>query len=224
MTKKLVLRIEDLFTIESLTANQSKFLDNYNNYDVHMLHGVAGTGKTFLAIYRAIEDVLNKGTPYKQVVLVRSAVSSRDIGALPGDEEEKSMVYQIPYIQVCKDLFNRRDAYERLKEQKALQFSLSSFMRGVTLDETILVLDEMQNLSYQELSTVITRIGVNSKILFCGDTRQTDLPTKKGIDKFMKVLDNMSCVHRVEFGIDDIVRSDIVKEFIITEDKLYGGN
>jgi len=223
MTNKgLVIKLDNLAKVEYLTENQAAFGIRYGSYDVHLLHGVAGTGKSFLALYRALYDVLDKNTIYKKIIILRSAVGSRDIGFLPGDEEEKSAVYQAPYQQLCKDLLGRYDAYTRLKEQRVLDFMLSSFVRGTTYDRTIIIVDEIQNLSYNELYAIITRVGIDSKILFCGDTRQIDLRSKKDIDKFMKVLDNMPSVNRIEFGVDDIVRSDIVKEFIIAEDRLYG--
>lgn len=220
---KLKLTLDDLLEVEALTENQAAFLNVYRKYDVHLLHGVAGTGKTFLALYKALEDVLDKRSPYKEVILLRSAVPARNVGFLPGSLEEKAAVYETPYVKMCKMLFDRGDAYTRLKEQKTLDFMLTSFMRGDTLDNAIIIVDEVQNLDYQELYTTVTRVGTPSKIVFCGDTRQTDLSSKKDLDKFMKVLDNMSCVHRVDFGIDDIVRGDIVKEFIIAENELMGG-
>jgi phosphate starvation-inducible PhoH-like protein len=221
MAVKSHIKIDDLLTVESLTPQQYVFLESYHDFELHLLHGIAGTGKTFLALYRALEDVLDSGTLYDRVIIIRSAVSARDIGHLPGDKEEKSLVYQLPYMSMCKDLFQRVDSYDRLKEQRKIEFALSSFIRGLTFDRAVIVVDEIQNLTYQELYTIITRIGIDSKMLFCGDTRQNDLNGKSGLDKFMKVLDNMPSCHRVEFGIDDIVRSDIVKEFIIAESRLY---
>lgn len=224
MTKKLVLRIEDLITVDGLTDNQTAFLDYYHSFAVHMLHGTAGTGKTFLSIYKALEDVLDKGTPYKKLILVRSGVPARNLGFTPGTIEEKMEMYEVPYAVMCKDLLGRVDAYTRLKEQKLLEFISTSYVRGMTFDNAIVVVDEMQNLDYGELYTIFTRIGVESKIIFCGDTKQVDLPTKKGIDKFMKVLYNMPSALKTEFCINDIVRGDLVKEFIIIEENLYGGN
>lgn len=217
--KKLVLSIDSMFTIQSESDNQFLFLNNYHKYDVHLLLGLPGTGKSYLSLYRGIEDVLDKSSPYEKVVLIRSAVASRDIGFLPGNEEEKGSVYEKPYAKMASQLFdNRPDAYSRLKEQKHLEFELSSFLRGDTFDHCIIVVDEIQNMTYVELYTIITRVGVGSKIIFCGDKRQNDLGNKSGLDKFVKVLDNMSSCHKVVFdNIDDIVRSGIVKEFIIAE-------
>lgn len=219
MAVKTQIKIDSLYTIDSMSAQQYKFLEAYHEYDVHLLHGIAGTGKTFLALYRALEDVLDKGTMFEKLILIRSAVPGRQIGALPGDVDEKGALYEMVYMGMCKDLLGRVDAYAKLKEQGALEFKLTSFIRGITLDRCVIVVDEVQNLDYQELYTCITRVGSGSKILFCGDTRQNDLNGKSGLNKFMRVLDNMPSCHRVEFGIDDIVRSDIVREFIIAESK-----
>lgn len=220
MANKLHLRIDDLCTIESMTPRQFDFLENYHKYPVHLLHGFAGTGKTFLALYRALEDVLDAGNEYKRLIIIRSPVSAVQVGHLPGDLEEKGAVFEVPYMKITKDLFGRHDAYSRLKEQRAIQFFLSSHLRGDTFDRSILVSDEVQNMTYQELYTIITRVGVDSKIIFCGDTRQNDINSKSGLSQFMQVLDRMKSAYRVEFGVDDVVRSGIVKEFLIAESKI----
>ena len=224
--KKLLISIDNMYTIQSMSDNQFLFLDNYHKYDVHLLLGLPGTGKSFLAMYRAIEDVLDKSSPFEKVILIRSAVASRDIGHLPGDETEKGAVYEKPYIKMVKQLFDdRSDAYSRLKEQKLLEFDLSSFLRGDTFDHSIIVADEIQNMSYVELYTIITRVGLESKIVLCGDRKQNDLGSKSGLDKFVKVLDNMPSCHKVVFDkFEDIVRGGIVKEFIIAENALSGDN
>ncbi len=218
MTRQLTIRIDDLLVCESLTPKQNEFFSTWDRTEVSVLHGSAGTGKTFISIYKALEDVLDKSSIYKQLVILRSAVPARDIGALPGDLEEKSAVYELPYVDVCHSLFNRRDAYDRLKEQNTLKFALTSYVRGITLDSSIIVVDEMQNMNYQELYSVITRVGENSKIVFCGDFKQTDL-RDSGLQKFISVLKLMRNVAFYEFTTQDIVRSDIVKQFIIAEEK-----
>jgi predicted ribonuclease YlaK len=184
-----------------------------------LLHGVAGTGKTFIALYKALEEVLDKSNTYQQVVLVRSAVPSRDIGHLPGDEKEKTEVYTAPYIDICSRLFyNRPDAFQRLQEQKQINFLITSFVRGITLDDSIVIVDECQNMSDMELNSIMTRVGDGSKIIFCGDFRQTDLYKRgdmSGLNKFMAIADMMPSFRTIEFEIDDIVRSSIVKEYIL---------
>ena len=215
---KLKLRLDDMKTIQPLTENQKGFFDAYDESQIMLLHGIAGTGKTYIALYHALEEVLEKSSNFNKVVIVRSAVPSRDIGHLPGDEKEKTEVYTEPYIEICADLFERPDAYQRLSEQKAVQFLITSFVRGITLSNSIIIVDECQNMTDMELNSIITRVGERSKIIFAGDFRQTDLYKKtdnSGLKKFMRIADMMPNFKTFEFGVDDIVRSAIVKEYIL---------
>ena len=214
----LTIRIEDLLVFESLTERQNEFFSKWDNHEVQVLYGSAGTGKTFISFYKAIEEVLDKGTHADTLVILRSAVPSRDIGHLPGDIDEKGAIYELPYVEMCATLFNRTDAYTRLKEKKVLQFALTSFVRGITFDNAIILVDEVQNMNYQELYSVMTRVGYNSKIVFCGDFKQTDI-RDGGLNKFMSVLKLMPNVAFYEFKKEDIVRSDIVKQFIVAEEQ-----
>jgi phosphate starvation-inducible protein PhoH len=218
VTNKLKIRLDDRDTIQPLTENQRRFFEIYENSQIMLLHGVAGTGKSYIALYRALEEVLDKNNFYNQVVIVRSAVPSREIGHLPGDEKEKTEVYQQPYIDICADLFDRSDAYQRLTEQGAIKFMITSFVRGITLENSIIIVDEAQNMTDMELNSIITRVGSRSKIIFCGDFRQTDLYKKtdmSGLKKFMVIADMMPSFKVIEFDVKDIVRSDIVKEYIL---------
>jgi phosphate starvation-inducible protein PhoH len=215
---RLKLRLDDMKVIEPLTDNQKLFFDAYDNSNIMLLHGVAGTGKTFIAVYNALEEVLDKSNPYKRVMIVRSAVPSREIGHLPGDEKEKTEVYTMPYVEICQDLFNKQEAYQRLEEQGAIKFLITSFVRGITLEDSIIIVDECQNMTDMELNSIITRVGNRSKIIFCGDFRQTDLYRKtdmSGLKKFMAIADLMPSFKTFEFGVEDIVRSAIVKEYIL---------
>lgn len=215
---KLKLKKDDLKAINPLTNNQKKFFEIYQTTSILLLHGVAGTGKTYIALYKALEEVLDKTNVLKQVVVVRSAVPSREIGHLPGDEKEKTEVYQQPYLEICEDLFSRKDAYQRLKEQHCIDFMITSFVRGITLDDSIIIVDECQNMTDMELNSIITRVGNRSKIIFCGDFRQTDLYKKtdmSGLKKFMVIADMMPSAKIIEFDVEDIVRSNLVKEYII---------
>ena len=183
-----------------------------------MLHGAAGTGKTFIAVYKALEEMMNNRGTYEKVVIVRSVVPSREIGHLPGDEKEKTDVYLAPYKAICKDLFNTDQAYERLVEQKNIEFLITSFVRGITIDKAIIVVDECQNMNFQELSSIITRVGEGSRILFCGDFKQTDLSKKhdqSGLKDFVQIINRMPSFRNIEFDVEDIVRSNLVKEFIV---------
>ena len=214
----LTIRIDDLFTIEPMTNVQEDFFSSWSRHNVHVLHGVAGTGKTFISIYKALEEVLEMKTKYKKLIILRSAVPARDIGALPGDLEEKGAVYELPYMEMFDVLFRKTSSYSRLKEQHKLYFALTSFIRGVTFDNSIIIVDEIQNLNYQELYSVMTRVGEDSKIIFCGDYRQSDL-RDSGLHKFLSVLSLMNNVAFHEFGINDIVRSKLVRDFIIATEK-----
>ena len=229
ITNALKVRIDDLKTFEPLTNNQKKFFDAYKRGDYFVaLHGVAGTGKTFCALYKALEEVLDKSNPFRKIILVRSAVQSREIGHLPGDVGEKMEIYQQPYQQICETLFGRKDAYQRLEEQGHIEFISTSFIRGMSFDDAIIIVDEMQNLTFEEIDTVMTRVGYRSKIVWCGDYRQTDLNKKKndmsGILKFFDIAMHMGAFTRIEFTPDDIVRSSLVKDYILAkmeyEDKI----
>ena len=200
---KLKLRLDDMKTIQPLTENQKGFFDAYDESQIMLLHGIAGTGKTYIALYHALEEVLEKSSNFNKVVIVRSAVPSRDIGHLPGDEKEKTEVYTEPYIEICADLFERPDAYQRLSEQKAVQFLITSFVRGITLSNSIIIVDECQNMTDMELNSIMTRVGDRSKIIFCGDFRQTDLYKKhdmSGLKKFMVIADMMPNFKTFEFA------------------------
>jgi len=219
-SQRLKLTLNDMATFQALTNNQQRFFELYKSgAECMLLHGVAGTGKTFIALYRALEEALDKSNPFQQVVVVRSAVPSREIGHLPGDEKEKTEVYQAPYIDICSRLFyNRPDAWQRLQEQKRVSFMITSFVRGITLEDSIVIVDECQNMTDMELNSIMTRIGDRSKIIFCGDFRQTDLYKKgdlSGLKKFMAITDAMPSFKTVEFEVDDIVRSALVKEYIL---------
>lgn len=217
----LKLRLDDLITIQPKTAKQREFFDAYKSGDYFMcLHGVAGTGKSYIALYKALEEVMDKSNPYQKVVIVRSSVQSREMGHLPGDANEKMEMFIQPYRQICADLFKRKDAWDRLVEQGYIEFVSTSFIRGTTFTNAVLVIDEFQNMNFEELDTIITRVGHTSKIVFCGDIRQTDLrkkDDKTGLPKFLAIADRMKEFSRFEFTVDDIVRSSLVKNYIVAK-------
>ena len=216
------VRIDDLLTFQPITENQQKTYDAYKKDKHLLLHGIAGTGKTFLSLYLSLEEVLDPSTVYDDVFIVRSVVSTRDIGFLPGDEQEKVSIYEAPYRSICRELFGIKDSYDALKQQNNVKFMSTSFIRGITINNAVVIVDECQNLNFHELGSIITRIGKNSKIIFCGDYTQTDLTRdndKRGIINFMKILKSIPEFETVEFGIDDIVRSDFLKSYIIAKYK-----
>lgn len=221
-SNRLKLRIDDLRTFDPLTQNQRRFFEAYKTGDYFIaLHGVAGTGKTFCALYKAVEEVLDKSNPFNKIIIVRSSVQGREMGHLPGDVNEKMEIFEQPYRQICETLFGRRDAWDRLAEQHHIEFISTSFIRGMSFDDAIIIVDEMQNLTFEEIDTVMTRVGYRSKIIWCGDYRQTDLNKKKndvsGILKFFDIAHHMEAFTRIEFTVDDIVRSSLVRDYIIAK-------
>lgn len=218
------IKLDDLITVSPLTSNQEIAFLSYKKKNKNLiLHGSAGTGKTFISIYLALEEVMEKSKrEYNKLYIVRSVVPTRDVGFLPGDKTEKIEVYEDPYISICAELFKYKDAYEKLKKQGIIEFLPTSFIRGLTFDNSIIIIDECQNLNFHELDSVITRIGKYSKILLCGDFYQTDFTKesdKRGLIKFIKILCNLKSFEKIEFTYDDIVRSDLVKEYIIAKNK-----
>jgi len=214
-----------LSKISPLTSTQSEVFDAYKDNQNLMLHGVAGTGKTFLSLYLALNDVVQGVDQKKKVIIVRSVVPTRDMGFLPGNQKEKARAYESPYYSICNELFGRGDAYETLKSKGIIDFITTSFVRGITLDNCIVIVDEAQNMAAMELHSVMTRIGQNCKVIFCGDTRQDDLTSERkkeesGLSQFMRILKRMNSFDLIEFGEEDIVRSDLVKEYIITRNRL----
>jgi phosphate starvation-inducible protein PhoH len=204
----------DLQQIEPLTQNQLKAFESEKNL---VLHGVAGTGKTYISCYLAFDDMI-KGY-FDKLVIIRSAVSTRDIGFLPGNESEKASVYEEPYKDICIELFQRGDAYSILKSKNLVHFMTTSFIRGVTLRNATIIVDECQNMSFHELDSIITRIGEGCRVIFCGDFRQADL-AKNGLKDFIRVLKAMNSFDLIDFEIKDIVRSEFVKEYIIAKTDL----
>ena len=215
-----------LVDIIPITDNQKILFKSYDEGKHLIAYGAAGTGKTFVTLYNAIKDVLDETTPYEKIYIVRSLVATREIGFLPGDYEDKSDIYQVPYKHMVKYMFQMSsDAdfemlYGNLKSQDSINFWSTSFLRGTTLDNAIVIVDEFQNLNFHELDSIMTRVGQDSKIMFCGDATQSDLVKtndRNGIVDFMNILRKMPSFDIIEFGIDDIVRSGLVKEYIIAK-------
>ena len=227
LKRKKPINTDIMVDIKPLTKSQEKFFDAYKKGKNVFAYGAAGTGKTFIALYLALKEVLDQMTPYENVYVVRSLVSTREIGFLPGDHEDKSFLYQIPYKHMVKYMFEMSDdsefemLYGALKGQETIKFWSTSFIRGTTLDNSIVLVDEMQNLNFHELDSIITRVGENSKILFCGDASQTDLTKtyeRNGILDFMKIISAMEDdFTSIEFGLEDIVRSGLVRKYLLAK-------
>jgi predicted ribonuclease YlaK len=217
------LKIEHLQRVDPLTDNQSKAFHGYHKDKNLILSGSAGTGKTFVAMYLALREVLEGKSSYKKVVIVRSIVPTRDIGFLPGDEQEKKEVYMLPYIEICNELFNDKQAFQRLQDNGQIEFLTTSFIRGTTLNNCVIILDEMQNCVFRELDTVITRVGARARFIMCGDYYQSDFDKKsdkEGVLNFLKIVNSMNSFTSVEFTWADIVRSDFVRDYIVTKETL----
>jgi predicted ribonuclease YlaK len=226
MKRRKPLSSDYLVDIEPLTENQKILFNSYASNKHLVAYGCAGTGKTFITLYNALCDVLDERSPYERVYIVRSLVATREIGFLPGTHDDKSDIYQIPYKNMVKYMFQMSSdtefemLYGNLKQQETIKFWSTSFLRGTTLDKAIIIVDEFQNLNFHELDSIITRVGEDTKICFCGDATQTDLVKtneRNGIIDFMSILRKMPSFDIIEFGVDDIVRSGLVKEYILAK-------
>ena len=219
----------NLLKIKPITESQKTVFETWKKGQNQFLFGCAGTGKTFVSLYLAMQDVLNLQTKYEKVVLVRSLIPTREIGFLPGDEEDKAALYQVPYQNMVQFMFEQPNEqafkmlYDRLKSQGTLYFLSTSFLRGLTFDNTIIIVDECQNLNFHELDTITTRVGQDSRIVFCGDFFQTDLiktGDKNGLHDFLRILEEMKDFNCTEFNIGDIVRTGFVRDYLIQKTKL----
>jgi predicted ribonuclease YlaK len=232
MANKKDITFSNLTTIKPVTDSQKNVFESWKKDKNQFLFGCAGTGKTFISLYLALQEVLNPETPFDRVIVVRSLIPTREIGFLPGDEEDKAALYQVPYSNMMQFMFEQPNEqafsmlYERLKSQGSFFFLSTSFLRGLTFDNSIIIVDECQNLNFHELDTIITRVGQNSKIFFCGDFGQSDLTKlneKNGLMDFLQILQNMDEFDCTEFNIGDIVRSGFVRNYLIQKTKLGMG-
>jgi len=226
MKRKKPINETYLLNIDPLTETQETFYEEWGGSKNIFAYGAAGTGKTFIALYLALQDIMDENSPYEKLYIVRSLVATREIGFLPGTHDDKAELYQIPYKNMVKHMFEMPDdssfemLYENLKHQETVSFWSTSFLRGTTLDNAIIIVDECQNLNFHELDSIMTRIGQDSKICFCGDVNQSDLQKtneRNGILDFQRILQNMEEFSMIEFGVNDIVRSGLVKSYLISK-------
>ena len=232
MAKNKEITFNQLSTIKPVTDSQKIVFDSWKKGLNQFLFGCAGTGKTFISLYLALQEVLKNETPYDKVIVVRSLIPTREIGFLPGDEEDKAALYQVPYSNMMQFMFEQPNEqafsmlYDRLKAQGSFYFLSTSFLRGLTFDNSIIIVDECQNLNFHELDTIITRVGQDSKIFFCGDFGQSDLTKlneRNGLMDFLQILQEMQEFNCTEFDIGDIVRSGFVRSYLIQKTKLGMG-
>lgn len=226
MKRSKPINVSLMRNIEPLTENQEKLWEEYAKGQNIYAYGCAGTGKTFCLVYNALKEVLSEDSPYEKIYLVRSLVATREIGFLPGTHDDKSFLYQIPYKNMVKHMFSMytdkefETLYDDLQRQETISFWSTSFLRGTTLDNAIVIVDEFQNLNFHELDSIITRVGENSKIMFAGDATQTDLQKvteRTGILDFMQILEGMPEMSKIEFNIEDIVRSGLVRSYLVSK-------
>jgi len=226
MRRKKPINSDRLNNIEPITENQKFLFEEYDKGQNLIAYGAAGTGKTFITLFKALQEVLDERSPYDKVYIVRSLVATREIGFLPGDHDDKAALYQIPYKNMVKHMFGCETEaefemlYGGLKAQETISFWSTSFLRGTTLDNAVIIVDEFQNMIGHELDSIMTRVGEDTKIHFCGDASQSDLAKaseRTGIMDFMAILELMPHVSKVEFTLDDIVRSGLCKEYLLAK-------
>ena len=222
----------NLLTVKPIGDNQKQVFETWKKGQNQFLFGAAGTGKTFISLYLALKNIFDHKSKTERVILVRSLIPTREIGFLPGDEEDKAALYQVPYQNMVQFMFEQPNEqqfntlYDRLKGQGSLFFLSTSFLRGLTFDNSIIIVDECQNLNFHELDTIITRVGQDSRIVFCGDFDQTDLQKhneRNGLHDFMRILDEMEEFNCTEFELSDIVRSGFVRNYLINKIRLGMG-
>lgn len=210
-----------LLDLEPLNDSQARVFDSFEDGKNLVLSGSAGTGKTLISMFLGLEAVQER--LFSRLVVVRSAVASRDIGFMPGNLAEKVSLYEAPYHAICSELYGRGDAYSVLKQEGIVEFLTTSYVRGITLRDSVVVLDEVQNLKTSEIDSIMTRVGESSRVVVIGDCRQTDLvrpEERRGIHDFISIAREMSCFDVVDFSHKDIVRSEFVREYLITRDRL----
>lgn len=215
------IKYEDIKNIQPLTETQADFFDAWDNNDAdgYMLSGCAGTGKNMISMFKALRDVLDPDTPYHKLVIIRSSTPVRNQGFLKGSLDEKMEVFEAPYIGIVHELTGKKDGYEKLKEAGQIEFISTSAIRGITLNNSIILADEVGGFNWHECKSVMTRVGRHCKVILLGDTAQIDLIYNKndtsGIYDLLNVTNSMPSFRNFKFTEEDIVRSGLVKEFLI---------
>jgi phosphate starvation-inducible protein PhoH and related proteins len=205
--------------VDPRTANQEKIFDRFDEGKHLYIHGTAGTGKTYVACYLAMDAILNHGD-FEELVIIRSAVPSRRQGFLPGNEEEKNEIFEVPYENLFTKLFDGDRPYQNLKSSNKVRFISTSYLRGITLENCVVLIEEVQNMNDGEIDTVMTRLGENCRAIICGDTAQNDLfymHEDSCIDKLSKVVRKMPSFSVIEMKPEDICRNGLVREWLLSK-------
>ncbi len=206
--------------IKSRTINQKKLETDYDKNDLLLAVGPAGSGKTYTAIALAVRALRNREV--KRIILTRPAVEAGErLGYLPGDLKEKLD----PYLQPLYDALNDMIPSKKLKsymEEGVIEIAPLAYMRGRTLSNAFVILDEAQNTTVNQLKMFLTRMGLNSKFIITGDITQIDLPNKQnsGLVKALKILNDIKGISIVNFDIRDIVRHKLVKHIVEAYEKI----
>lgn len=209
--------------ITPLTDNQTKTFEEYEKGNHLILSGSAGSGKSFLAMYLGMKDLMQFNSYYNKLIIIRSAVPTRDLGFVPGTLEEKSKIYQEPYMNIVNELVGRGDAWHFMTNKEIIEFQTTSFLRGLTFKDCIIIFDEFQSATFHEIDTVLTRVGENCRFILCGDFNQNDLSLKKeksGFQNAITILKNIENVSEISFNINDVVRSGFVRKYLEQKQKL----
>ena len=205
--------------ISPRTPNQQKLVDSFNNNDLTFALGPAGTGKTYIAIALAVRALKNREV--RKIILSRPAVEAGEkLGFLPGDMKDKIDPYLQPLYDALEDMIPAMKLKEYM-ETKVIQIAPLAFMRGRTLNDAIIVLDEAQNTTTHQIKMFLTRLGMNAKMIITGDVTQIDLPqkTQSGLVQALRILNGVPGVGMVEFGKKDIVRHHLVQRIVEAYEK-----
>lgn len=212
--------------IKPITDSQIEAYEQWDKGRNLILSGAAGSGKTFIALYLALQELIKNRK--KRLVILRSVVPTRDIGFLPGTQEEKEAAYLTPYIGVISEIFkNNPTLFTSFLKNGTIEFLTTSYIRGITLKDAIVVVDEFQNCNFHELDSIITRIGKGSRVIFSGDYYQSDFTNRKekeGIGEFLKIIESLKHFEKIEFTWKDCVRSGMVRDYLMTKEKMIEDN
>lgn len=223
--KKKHWTVLDIKPIKPITEAQRAMVESFFMGNHVVADGSAGTGKTYLSLWLALNLVLSKEYNQHKIIIVRSNVpTGKDVGHLPGELEEKMAPFEAPYRDILQDLLGKPSSYDDMKEAGVIEFMPVAFIRGLSWDNAVVIVDESQNMDDATVNTIMTRVGKNTKVIICGDRAQNDLvydkKTPSGFDNMIRILSNMDEVDIIRFTKRDIVRSGFVKAWIVAKEDL----